>query len=384
MKTASASSVQTDAYRAGAEVGERLRSIRPEVVILFSSIHYAHDFPGLFEGLRDGLDLEHVLFFGGTGDGIYETARVADQGISALALNSEGRVRWAVAVEPGVIADSYTAARRCGERAQTTLGGTPDFAFVMADGKADGSRLTAGFRSAFTSPFIGGLAGDDRTFARTYVFADGQAHYDAAAVLLGRGKINWLMNASSGWKTVGEPGVIEAAHGNVIERISNTSALDFMRAQMGKSPGEVDLGIIPLASPVEGAPEHISLRAVSRFDPVTGALTMVGGMELGARVHVCNATRAEVVQGVDDALAGLRDLAFKPVAALVVSCFGRKWVMGDRGQEELVHLRAVLGKDLAVAGFPSFGEIAPFRKPGGTYTATQFHNVTFAVCLIGA
>lgn len=54
MRFESVHSVQADPYRAGAEIGEALRSIAPEVILLFASISYERSFADLFEGIRDG------------------------------------------------------------------------------------------------------------------------------------------------------------------------------------------------------------------------------------------------------------------------------------------------------------------------------------------
>ncbi len=385
MRACSASSIQTDAYRAGLETGEGLCALKPEVVLLFSSIHYEHDFGALFEGLRDGLGSSATLIFGGTGDGIYGKALATSQGVSALGLNSEGQITWTVEIEADVESDSFATANRCGQHARASLGGQADFAFLMSTGKtSDGNRLIAGFQAALPIPIVGGLAGDDRKFLRAFVFAGDQAHANAVGVLAGRGPLKFLLSAASGWKPVGEPGYVAAAHGNIIERIGDTTALAFMRERMGKSPSKMDVGMVPLATTVGGAESQPALRTASALDSATGTITVMGGVPVGARVQVCEATRAEVVGGVDDALRGLPLDTFMPVAALVVSCAGRSWVMGDRGQEELARLQATLGSTLPLAGFPSFGEICPFRRANGTYTPTQFHNVTFALCLIGA
>ena len=385
MRAASASSTQTDAYRAGCEVGEGLRSLSPEVVLLFTSIHYEHDFPGLFEGMQDGLGSGTALLFGGTGDGIYETARAANQGVSALGLNSGGAVQWTTAVQTGAQADPHAAAQRCGKQVLEQLGTEVNFAFVMAAGQTvDCCRLIQGLQALLPVPIIGGLAGDDRKFQRSFLFANGQVQRDAVGVLAGRGPISWLMNAASGWRPADEPGVVEAAHDNIIQRISGVTAMDFMRDRLGKSPSHLDMAVVPLATTEEDAEGYTALRSAFDFDPDSGAITVMGGIPVGARVQVCEATRAEVVAGVDEVLQGLPLEHFQPVAALVVSCAGRKWVMGDRGQEELNRLQAKIGATVPLTGFPSFGEMAPFRRPDGTYTPTQFHNVTFAVCLIGA
>lgn len=68
---------------------------------------------------------------------------------------------------------------------------------------------------------------------------------------------------------------------------------------------------------------------------------------------------------------------------MVISCAGRKWLLEDRANEEVEQVLATLGQRIPLVGFPSFGEISPFRKPDGTYSDTFFHNVTFVICAIG-
>lgn len=55
MRCQSLSSINTDGYRAGSELGEGLRALAPEAVLLFASITYREQFPEVFAGLADGL-----------------------------------------------------------------------------------------------------------------------------------------------------------------------------------------------------------------------------------------------------------------------------------------------------------------------------------------
>ena len=94
---------------------------------------------------------------------------------------------------------------------------------------------------------------------------------------------------------------------------------------------------------------------------------------------------APKLAGVVAAVSRLGPLpdGFKPAAAIVISCAGRKWLLDDSGTKELETFFGAVGEKLPLVGFPSFGEIAPFRRPEGSYTPTCFHNVTFVVCLLG-
>lgn len=385
MKYLSCSSFNPDAYRAGYETGKYLAPCAPEVILLFLSVNYAEEYSELVEGLRDGMGGQNPIIFGCTGDGVYETARVQHHGLSALAINSEGSMKWSIASAAGVKTDSHAAARTCAAEALAALGRTPTFALVFADGvEADGSSLVEGFRSVLPIPFFGGLAGDDRKFEQSFVMVNDQAFEGVAAILLGAGAMPVWMNAASGWTQIGAAGVVESSRGNVVERISGQPAYHFMREQLGKQLGETDVGIVPLAvSPKGTEDKYPALRSVFHFNPVTGSATMVGSIGQGSTVKVCTGTHDEVLAGVDTVLAPMDCAGFMPKAVLVISCAGRKWVLGNRGEQEVEKVLSRLEREVPLIGFPSFGEISPFYMTDGSYSPTCFHNVTFCLCLLG-
>ena len=70
-----------------------------------------------------------------------------------------------------------------------------------------------------------------------------------------------------------------------------------------------------------------------------------------------------------------------PVAALVVSCSGRKAVLGTHIGHEISALTEAFVAGLPLAGFPSLGEIAPLQGANG-YTRNLFHNMTYVLLLI--
>jgi hypothetical protein len=61
MRFKSVSSIHADPYRAGAEIGDALREIVPEVILLFASISYELDFTDLFDGIRDSIGSTETL-----------------------------------------------------------------------------------------------------------------------------------------------------------------------------------------------------------------------------------------------------------------------------------------------------------------------------------
>ncbi len=384
MKSKSARSLNTVAYKAGLEVGEALSELHPEVVFLHSSVHYAGHFQELFEGLLDGLENPSAILFGCTGDGIYETQGVSHHGVCAMGFHSGGQIQWTVAVRSPAGDDPVTASRACAAELLQNAGAPLSFAWIFTDGKTDGSGVAQGVGEMLTCPFMGGLAADDRKFTHSYVFVNGQALENAIIMLGASGPLGFAVHTASGWTPVGQLGVIDCVQGNTIQRIDGKSAVTFLYEQLGKVPGETELGMIPLAVNRPGDENHYFLRAPSNFNAETGAATMFGSMEAGAEVRVCTASRDALLGGVDEAIAEIQKAQLQPCAALVVSCAGRKWQMEERWPEEVEKLRQAFGADFPLIGFPSFGEIGPFRKADGSYSASYFHNLTFVICIIGS
>jgi hypothetical protein len=75
---------------------------------------------------------------------------------------------------------------------------------------------------------------------------------------------------------------------------------------------------------------------------------------------------AEQAQPANQQSAGL---------CLVVSCVGRRLVMGQMTEEELEIVQKKLGGETAITGFYSYGELAPFSD----VLLCQLHNQTMTL-----
>jgi len=64
-----------------------------------------------------------------------------------------------------------------------------------------------------------------------------------------------------------------------------------------------------------------------------------------------------------------------PGFALLISCVGRKLILGPRIDEEVDAVAETLGDKTLLAGFYSYGEISPFNEGGNC----QLHNQTMTI-----
>jgi hypothetical protein len=65
----------------------------------------------------------------------------------------------------------------------------------------------------------------------------------------------------------------------------------------------------------------------------------------------------------------------KPGFSLLISCVGRKLILGSRIEEEVKAVSSAFGANTLMAGFYSNGEISPFNEGGNC----QLHNQSMTV-----
>lgn len=232
-------------------------------------------------------------------------------------------------------------------------------------------------------PFVGGLTGDDRKFRKARIFYNRQILEDAVMVLLSSGGVPFLANSASGFMPVGGSGIIEEACGREIFRLSGQTPLEFIREQTGRPLGNTDFGILALAAEVAASEEQLMMRVMLGHNRTSGSIIMAGSIPVGSVVSVSGASRAEMLKAARGCAESLAAFGFKPAAAIVISCVGRKWQFCSCGEEEVQAIQEVIGSEVPLIGFPSFGEIGPFLGNHGSMSPSCFHNATCVICLLG-
>ncbi len=381
LKFKSFSTTTVDSYEAGIEMGEALKEIQPEVILLFASIYY--DFTELFEAIYSSLGTEDVIIFGGTGDGVYETERVVNNGVAALAINGGKKIGWSMAIRTDANLDPFYSAQECAREVLSQSKSPINLAFVFADKSCDGVKIVEGVGDVLNVPFIGGLTGDDWQFKKGFIFCNGQLYENAVGILGMSGAFSFAINTASGWKPMGKSGIVEESHDNIVGYIDGKTAFNFLEEQFGIPVSEASLGVFPLAVYESEQSDRFFLRTSDKIFMASGEVSYFGSIKIGTTVRVCNATNDDVVAGVNDAITGIGTLSFEPACAIVISCGARKWMLGERVKEETSRLFDVLGKKLPLVGFPSFGEMGPIHCENGSYTPVFFHNVSYVALLLG-
>ena len=253
---------------------------------------------------------------------------------------------------------------------------------LFSDGvHLNGTRLVAGVSAALPPgvAVTGGLAGDSTRFVHTPVW--GQEVLDAPAVVaLGfyseRLRVGW--GAVGGWRPLGPDRLVTRAEGNVLYTLNDRPALDLYEQYLGPhAEGLPATGLLfPLSIRKDTEGREI-VRSTLDIDRAAGSLTFAAEVPEGTFARFMCTNQERLTDGATEAAEeAVEELASAPVElAILVSCVGRRLVMGPRTEDELEAVASVFGREACIAGFYSHGELAPF---GGAMQC-DLHNQTMTV-----
>ena len=248
--------------------------------------------------------------------------------------------------------------RACGEAIGRALA-ADDLAgiFVLSDGlNVNGSELVAGITGVVGPkiPLTGGLAGDGAMFEETLVGADcapqsGQVAaigFYGPAIRIGHG-------SAGGWDEFGPRRRITRSTGNVLYELDGEPALDLYERYLGEEdarglPGTALLFPLLIRDPAQ--PDQDVVRTVLAIDREARSMTFAGDVPEGwvAQLMRGNFDRlaAGAAEAARQARAGLGAARDQDGLAVLVSCIGRRLLMGQRIMDEVEAAGAELGSTI--------------------------------------
>ncbi|MFA6920565.1 MAG: FIST N-terminal domain-containing protein [Gallionella sp.] len=250
-------------------------------------------------------------------------------------------------------------------------------AFILSDGlHVNGSELAKGLNQAGI-PVTGGLAGDGTRFGHTWVMADAQAKTGRIAALGFYGDVTVRSGCFAGWEEFGAERIVTSSVGNVVYEIDGEPALELYKKYLGEQAADLPASGLRFPLSIQASKTDQALtRTLLAVDEVANSLTFAGDVPQG---YLCKLMRTNLDNLIDSAglaaSAAQPDNHDAPGLCLVVSCVGRRLVMGRLTEEELEIVREKLGDATAITGFYSYGELAPFSD----IMLCQLHNQTMTL-----
>jgi hypothetical protein len=317
--------------------------------------------------------------------------RLDEDGVVAAAIGFEHTAVRAVC-EP--IADA-SQSRACGLRLGEQLRGDElSLVLVLCDGsRVNGTQLVEGLGAALGPRvrIVGGLAGDGARFETTLVGLQGPARTaQVVAIGLYGSRLRHGAAAAGGWDAFGPPRRVTRSQGNVLFELDGKPALELYERYLGDEadglPGTALLYPLRIWQPDHDETDLV--RTVLAIDRDARSMTFAGDIPQGWSAQLMRGNHDRLVAGAEQ--AARLAVAELPAAqgdgaaslALLVSCVGRRLLMGQRTVDEVDAVqRAVhetLGPQTRCIGFYSHGELAPRASSG----LCELHNQTMTVTVL--
>jgi hypothetical protein len=256
--------------------------------------------------------------------------------------------------------------------------------FILSDGtNVNGDALVAGCMEAVAADVVvtGGLAGDGARFKSTAVGCNDVMRPGRVAAVGFYGESLSIGHGSfGGWDEFGPPRTITRSAANILYELDGEPALDLYKRYLGDEaqglPGSALL--FPLSIRPQGADDGGEVvRTIVGIDEEAKSMIFAGDMPTGYLARLMRGNFDNLVDGAGRAAESAAAVS-GPCLGLLVSCIGRKLLMGQRIAEEVEIVADVLGAGASLMGFYSYGEISPHGFTG----KCELHNQTMTITTI--
>jgi len=230
---------------------------------------------------------------------------------------------------------------------------------AFADGlNTNGEAFLEGISSINDKTMVaGGLAGDNASFTKTYVFTkDSILSHGAVAVALNSEVLQVYNDYSFNWHSIGKFLTITKVKDNRVYTIDNHTAVETYIHYLGKEmeAGLPAIGIeFPLISLRDGV--TVARAVLGKYDD--GSLSFAGNFKEGDKVQFGYGNPEEILEYSKNMLK--RVASHSSEAIFVYSCMARRHFMPDIIESETLPFNQIA----PVTGFFTYGEFFTGKKP---------------------
>jgi len=391
IKTGVGRSNNPDAAKAGAEAAKEALTEaggKANLIIVFSTV--AYDQKKMLDGVRT--ISKEIPLVGCSDSGEITTEGPVSKHVAVMALNTPD-IEWTIGVGKGTDKDSHKAGAMAAREVKKKAKGEISLFTMLLDGLAEnGAAAVRGVQEVFGKnfPIMGGSAGDDFLFQKTYQYFNKQVLTNAVVGIGLSGKFSFGVGVRHGWEPIGLPMKVTKAKGAKLIEVNNRPALSIYEDYFGKKAEELIKEPIarmaytyPLGMSVEGSPELLIRDVVIANEK--GEITCAAEIPEGSEIRLMLGDYEKAIQAAkeaaENALAQLKGA--KPKAIFVFNCVARYKLLGARIGEEIAAIQNVLGKEVPLIGFYTYGEQAPLGGVLGPECFSVFHNETMALVVFG-
>ena len=356
-------------------------ALTPDLVLVFGSIDHFR-VSGFSRMLREAFPSSQIVGCSTAGEIANDGVAEGTASVTAVRFKNPN-FRVATADIEG-LGDSFGVGARIAEK---LLGKDLKNILVFAQGvNINGSALIEGIHSLTgdSVTLSGGLAGDGGAFKETFVISnDGVSNRQVVAIGFYGDGVRFGHGSFGGWRPFGPKRKVTRASGNILYELDGAPALEVYKRYLGDYAKDLPASglLFPFSMLANDATDVGLIRTILGIDEAEGSLFLAGDIIQDGFLQLMQASTDALVDGAHSAAEAARALLQQdaPALAILVSCVGRKLVMGARVDEEVEAVREVFSLGSVITGFYSHGEISPLLSA----PECKLHNQTMTVtCLL--
>ncbi|MFH0730948.1 MAG: FIST N-terminal domain-containing protein [Pseudomonadota bacterium] len=370
--------------RVGQNMGEALKKQlgqAPNACWLFCAPLEGMD--KLLKGIRESIGTANLV--GCTSAGEISSDGV---GINSAVLGgiATDQIDFEIAAATGLCRDSEEAGRQLA----AAFSRTPRYIQIFTDGiTGNGSAILKGMAAVLGEniPIAGGNAGDNERYQKTMQFAGDKIYTDSICGIAFYGNFRLGTGVRSGWIPIGLTKKVTRAAGPIVYELNGEPALNVYERFLGKHAEK--LPAIAVEYPLcllerwgdVGQEDYFLMRATISVNREDRSITFAGEVPEGAMVNMACGDSVSILNAAEKAVTmAISDLGdLPPAIAFCYSCTARKTVLGRRCQEEIDRVHNLVGSEVPIIGFYTYGEYSRLTP----WSPTYLHNETFTVSLLG-
>lgn len=258
--------------------------------------------------------------------------------------------------------------------------------FILSDGQmVNGTDLLHGLQKVLPqgTRITGGLAGDGANFQQTLVGFDSVPESGLVVAIGFYGdRINVGYGSVGGWDSFGPERAITRSEANVLYELDGQPALELYKNYLGEKAAELPASALLFPLSVRNSQDDTSplVRTILNIDEEKQSMTFAGDIPNGGLAKLMKANFDNLIDGATLAAKNSAEIlnTESTQLAILVSCVGRKLVLGQRIDDEVEGVKSIIGDKAAITGFYSYGELAPT----GFSDNCLLHNQTMTITLL--
>lgn len=359
------------------EIG-KLVANRPDLLLIFGAVSFFSG-PALMDSLKRVAS--GIAVAGCSTAGEIAVDRVYDNTCIVTAIKFDQTTIQLASTQITGMVDSTGAGERLG--VQLPREGLTAVLLFGTGVAINGSALVSGLQSGLPDgvTISGGLAADAGAFKQTWTLGPvGCADDQIVAIGLYGKQIKLGYGTYAGWEPFGPARKVTKCVENVLYELDGERALDIYKSYLGDYAKDLPGSGLLFPFEMLGETQEKSgiFRTILGVNEEDGSLTLAGDIDAKGYLKLMHSTTEKLIEGAETAAesaAKAKDGKDGDGLAILVSCIGRKLVMGDRVDEEVEAVSELMGRHTTVTGFYSNGEIA-----GSTYFGDcRLHNQTMTI-----